>query len=73
MTALAARIKALIGHKHHRLQDVPAAPVVQETAIVKVHRQTQSLEIQSHCKTSWECWYDEEARNVHALLIISTA
>lgn len=45
-------IKApLTGHEHCRLQDISTAPVVLETAIIKVHRQAQGLEIECHCNT----------------------
>lgn len=48
----AAGIKvSLGGHEHRRLQDVAAASVVLETAIIKVHRSGQGLEIESHCET----------------------
>lgn len=47
----AARIKAPVTeHEHGRLQDVAAASVVLETAIIKVHGKAQRLEIESHCK-----------------------
>lgn len=47
----AARIKASVTeHEHGRLQDVATAPVVLETAIIKVHGKAQRLEIESHCK-----------------------
>lgn len=47
----AARIKAPVTeHEHGRLQDVAAAPVVLETAVIKVHGKAQRLEIESHCK-----------------------
>lgn len=47
----AATIKApLTRHEDWRLQDVSTAPVVLETAIIKVHRQAQRLKIESHCK-----------------------
>lgn len=47
----AAGIKvSLGGHEHRRLQDVAAASVVLETAIVKVHGSGQGLEIESHCE-----------------------
>lgn len=42
----------LAGHKHRRLQDVAAASVVLETAIIKVHRRGQGLKIESNCKNS---------------------
>lgn len=48
----AAGIRApLSGQEQRRLQDVSTAPVVLETAIIKVHRKAQGLEIESHCKT----------------------
>lgn len=47
----AARIKAPVAeHEHGRLQDVAAASVVLETAVIKVHGKAQRLEIESHCK-----------------------
>lgn len=50
LVAAAARIKAPVTeHEHRRLQDVAAAPVVLETAIIKVHGKAQRLEIESHC------------------------
>lgn len=50
--AAATGIKVSVaGHEHRRLQDVAAASVVLETAIIKVHRSGQGLEIESHCKT----------------------
>ena len=49
----AGGIKApLIGPEHRRLQDVSAAPVVLETAVIKVHRKAKGLEIESHCKNT---------------------
>lgn len=42
----------LAGHEDHRLQDVAAASVVLETAIIKVHRRGQGLKIESNCKNS---------------------
>lgn len=48
----AAGIKvSLAGHEHRWLQDVATASVVLETAIIKVHRSGQGLEIESNCKT----------------------
>lgn len=50
LVAAAARIKAPVTeHEHRRLQDVAAAPVVLETAVIKVHGEAQRLEIESHC------------------------
>lgn len=50
LVAAAARIKAPVtDHEHRRLQDVAAAPVVLETAVIKVHGEAQRLEIESHC------------------------
>lgn len=50
LVAAVARIKAPVTeHKHRRLQDVAAAPVVLETAVIKVHGEAQRLEIESHC------------------------
>lgn len=52
--AVAGIEASVTGHEHRRLQDVSTAPVVLETAIIKVHRQAKRLEIESHCKKPWD-------------------
>lgn len=50
---VAGGIKApLTTPEHRRLQDVSTAPVVLETAVIKVHRKAKGLEIESHCKNT---------------------
>lgn len=61
----AARIKAPVTeHEHGRLQDVAAAPVVLETAIIKVHGKAQRLEIESHCEKQKKREVEKKKDNV---------
>lgn len=57
----AAGIEAsLTGHEHRWFQDVATAPVVLETAVVKVHGQAQGLEIEGDCNTPRDnVWKDK--------------
>lgn len=54
---------SLAGREHGRLQDVATASVVLETAIIKVHRSGQGLEIESNCTTPR--WQRKKGKNVH--------